>query len=74
MTDFENEFFRLRNNYIYGKACEIQKNRTEIKLITSEEKCKKLVEKPYWPRFKIVEEQWVGVEIRKIKKRINNPF
>ena len=73
-NDFKNEFFKLMNNSIYGKTCENQKKRTDIKLITSEQKCKKLVEKPHCMGFKIFDEQLVGVEMRKIKTLINKPF
>ena len=73
-NDFEKEFFKLMNNSIYGKTCENQKKRTDIKLITNEKKCKKLVEKPHCMGFKIFDEQLVGVEMRKIKTLINKPF
>ena len=72
-NDFEKEFFQLMNNAIYGKTCENQKKRTDIKLITIEQKCKKLVEKPHCMGFKIFDEQLVGVEMRKIKTRIHSP-
>ena len=49
------------NNSIYGKTCENQKKRTDIKLITTELKCKKLIEKPHCIGFKIFDEQLVGV-------------
>ena len=47
---------------------------TDIKLTTSEEKCKKLVEKPHCLGFKIFDEKLVGVEMRKIKTLISKPF
>ena len=72
--DFEKEFFQLMNNSIYGNTCENEKKWTDIKLITNEKKCKKLVEKPHCMGFKIFDEQLVGVEMRKIKTLINKPF
>ena len=59
---------------LYWKTSENQKKRTDIKLITSEQKCKKLVEKPHCMGFKIFDEQLIGVEMRKINTLINRPF
>ena len=59
-NDFQMEFFKMMTNTIYGKTCENQKKRTDIKLITSEQKCKKLVEKPHCMGFTIFDEQLVG--------------
>jgi hypothetical protein len=73
-NEFEKEFFKLMNNSIYGKTCENQKKRTDIKLITSEEKRKKLTEKPHCMGFRIFDESLVGVEMRKVKTLINKPF
>ena len=73
-NDFEKEFFKLMNNSIYGKTCENQKKRTDIKLVTTEAKCKKLVEKPHCLGFRIFDEQLVGIEMQKIKTLINKPF
>ena len=72
--DFEKEFFKLRNSWIYGKTCENQKKRTYIKLLSFEQKCKKRVEKPHLIGFKIFDEQLVGVEMRKIITLLNKPF
>ena len=73
-NDFEKEFFKLMNNSIYGKTCENQKKRTDIRLVTTEKKCKKLVEKPHCLGFRIFEEHLVGIELRKQKVLIDKPF
>ena len=39
-------FFMMMHNSRYGNICENQKRRTEIKLITSEKQCKRLIDKP----------------------------
>ena len=74
MNDFEKEFFKLMNNSIYGKTCENQKKRTDIKLVTDEKKCKKLVEKPHCLNFRIFDEKLAAIEMRKLKTMINKPF
>ena len=62
------------NNSIYVKTCENQKKRTDIKLITCEQNCKNLFDKPHCMGLKIFDEQLVGVEMRKTKTLINKPF
>jgi hypothetical protein len=73
-NDFEKEFFKLMNNSIYGKTCENQKKRTDIKLVTEQGKCRKLTEKPHCMGFRIFDEQLVAIEMRKVKSLINKPF
>ena len=43
-------------------------------LITSEQNCKKLVEKPLCMAFKIIYDELLGVEMRKIKTLFNKRF
>ena len=73
-NEFEKDFFKLMNNSIYGKTCENQKKRSDIKLVTTEKKMKKLIEKPHCMNFKIFDEQLVAIEMRKIRSLINKPF
>ena len=73
-NEFEKNFLKLMNNSIYGKTCENQKKRTDIKLVTTEEKRKKLVEKPHCTQFRIFDEQLVGIELRKVKNLVDKPF
>ena len=73
-NEFEKDFFKLMNNSIYGKTCENQKKRSDIKLVTTEKKRKKLIEKPHCMNFKIFDEQLVAIEMRKLTALINKPF
>ena len=73
-NDFEKEFFKLMNNSIYGKTCENQKKRTDIKLVTTEQKRKKLTEKPHCLQFRIFDDELAAVELRKQRTLINKPF
>ena len=62
------------NNSIYGKTCENQKKRTDIKLVTTDAKCKKWTEKPHCLGFRIFDETLAGVEMRKLRTMIDKPF
>ena len=73
-NDFEKDFFKLMNNAIYGKTCENQKKRTDIKLVLNDQKRKSLTEKPHCLGFKIFGENLAAVEMRKIQLMINKPF
>ena len=62
------------NNAIYGKTCENQKKRTDIKLVLDDAKRKALTEKPHCLGFRIFKENLAAVEMRKIQCLINKPF
>ena len=73
-NDFEKEFFKLMANSVYGKMCENQKKRSDIRLVSSEKECKKLTEKPHCMNYEIFTENLAAVEMRKLKAVINSPF
>ena len=73
-NDFEKDFFKLMNNSIYGKTCENQKKRSDVKLVTTEAKYRKLSEKPTMKHAKRFGESLAGIELRKVKTLINKPF
>ena len=67
---------RLRkdmNNSIYGKTCENLTKRTDIQLVTTQEKCSKLINKPHCKRFQIFAPNLAAVELQKVKCLINKP-
>jgi len=62
------------NNSIYGKTCENQKKRTDVRLVTDERQVRKLTEKPHCKDFRIFNEGLVGIELLKVRAMINKPF
>ena len=73
-SDFERDLYKLFNNSIYGKTVENQKKRTDIRLVTSETECKKLVEKPNCLGFRVFDENLAAVELQKVNGLIDKPF
>ena len=62
------------NNAPYGKTIENVAKRSDIRLVTEEDKALQLAEKPHCLDFRIFEENLIGVEMRKLRHVINKPF
>ena len=73
-TDFDKNQYKLYNNAIYGKTCENQKRRTDIRLVNSKAKCKRLVEKPHMKGFRIFSDNLAAIDLRKVNAQIDKPF
>ena len=71
--EHEKDLFKLLNNSVYGKTCENLKKRSDIRLVTSAEKCRKLTEKPHCQGFKIFGENLAAVQLEKVVARIDKP-
>ena len=61
------------NNAVYGKTCENQKKRTDIKLVSDREKAASLIQKPQCLDFRIFDQNLAGIELRKVPAKINKP-
>ncbi len=72
-NDFEKDFFKLMNNSVYGKTCENQRKRTDIRLVNNDVQCRQLIEKSYCMGFRVFDEDLAGVELRKINLTISKP-
>ena len=73
-NEFEKDFFKLMNNAIYGKACENQKNRTDIRLMNNDEKVQKLINKPHCLKYRVFNKQLAAIEMMKVHQKIDKPF
>ena len=65
---------KLYYNAIYGKPCENQKKRTDIRLVNNAPKCTKLIEKPHMRGLRIFSDQLAAVDLGKIKAQIDKAF
>jgi len=73
-SDFEKNQPKLFNNSIYGKTCENQKKRTDIRLANNAQLCKRLIEKPHMIGFRIFSQNLAAIDLRKIYAKIDKPF
>lgn len=64
-NDFEKDFFKLMNNSVYGKTMENIRKRVDVKLVDSEEKVKKLVNKVNFKQLTIFSENLCAIYMRK---------
>ena len=67
-------FYKLLNNSVYGKTIENVAKRSDIRLVTEEDKARLLAEKPHCIDFRVFEDNLIGVEMRKLRHNINKPF
>ena len=72
-NEFEKDFFKLMNNYVFGKTMKNVRKHRDIKLITTEEKRNELVSKPNYHRTKHFSENLLAIEMKKTKVKMNKP-
>ena len=65
---FEKDFFKLMNNFVFGKTMEKLRKRVDIRLVTEEKQILKLISKPTFVSCKIFNKNLVAVH--KIKKTL----
>jgi len=72
-NSFEKDFFKLMNNSVFGKTMENIRKRTNIELVTNEERLNKLSAKPTYVSSKIFNEDLVAVHNKKEKLLLDKP-
>ena len=70
---FEQDFFKLMNNSVFGKTMENIRNRVNVKLVNTEERLKKLSAKPNYKSCKIFNENLISVHMKKTSLTMNKP-
>ena len=69
-NEFEKDFFKLMNNSVFGKTMENVRNHRDIKLVTTEEKRRKLVSEPNYTIIHF-SENLLAIKMKQIKIIVN---
>ena len=72
-NDFEKDFFKLMNNSVFGKTMENVRNHRDIKLVTTDERRKKIVSESNDHTTKLFDKEFLAIEMTKTKILINKP-
>ena len=72
-NDFENSFFELMNNAVFGKTMENVRKHRDIKLVTTDKRRNQLVSEPNYHTTKWFSENLLAVETKKTKVKMNKP-
>ena len=73
-NEFEKDFFKLMNNSIFGKTMKNVRKHRDINLVTTEEKRSKLVSEPNYHRAKHFSKNWLAIEMKRTKVKMNRPI
>ena len=72
--DFEKDFFKLMNNFVFAKTMENVKKHRDIKLVTTDKRRNQLVSEPNYHTTKWFLECLLATETKKIKVKMNKPM
>ena len=72
-NEFENDFFKLMNNSVFGKTMENIRNRVDIKLVNDKIQAEKLSAKPNFNHCNIFSEELVAIHMKKTRIVFDKP-
>ena len=72
-NDFENDFFKIMNNSVFGKTMENIRNRVDIKFVNNKNQAEQLSAKPNFNHCNIFSEDLVAIHMKKTKLVFNKP-
>ena len=70
---FENNFYKLNNNSVFGKTMENIRKHRDIKLVTTDKRKYQLVSEPNYCSTKWILEGLLAIETKKIKLKMKTP-
>ena len=70
-NDFENDFYKLMNNAVFGKTMENVRKHRDIKLVTTNKKRNKLVSIPNYHTMNYISKDLSIIEMKKKNKNKN---
>ena len=71
---FEKDFYKLKNNSLFGKCMEDVRKRQNYKLVNDEHQIEKLISSPFFLDRDIITEDIVGVKMMKPKVVLDKPI
>ena len=69
-NDFEKDFLKSMNNFVFGKTMENLKKHRDIKLVTTDKRKNQLVSEPNYHATKWLSEKLLATEMKKIKVKM----
>ena len=69
-NEFEKNLFKLMNNFVFGKTIENMRNHRDIKLVTSDERRKRLVSEPNYYLHKKLSDNLMAIEMKKTRVKM----
>ena len=73
-NEFENNFFKLMNNSVFGKTMEKVRNHRDIKLVTSDKRRKRLVSETNYHSHKKFSEHLMAIEMKLTRVKMIKPI
>ncbi|XP_065642822.1 uncharacterized protein LOC136074432 [Hydra vulgaris] len=73
-NDFENNFFKLMNNSVFGKTMENIENRVDVRLITNRDEAVKLASRPNYESKTIFDKYLIAIHMKRTKLMYNKPI
>ena len=72
-NDFEKDSYKLMNNTVFGKTLENVRKHIYISLVTTDKKRSKLASRPDYHTTKWFSENFLAIEMKKTKVKMNKP-
>ena len=72
-NDFEEDFFKLMSNAVFGKTMENVRKHRDIKLVTADKKISKLVSEPNYHTSNYISKNLSIIEMKRTKVKMNKP-
>ena len=73
-NEFEKDFFKLMNNFVFRKTMKNVRKHRDIKLVTTNENRNKLVSEPNYQTIKHFLENLLAIEMKRTKVKMNKPI
>ena len=73
-NDFENDFFKLMNNSVFGKTMENVRNHRYIKIVTTDKRRSILASEPNYHSTKYISKDLLIMETKKTEVKMNKPI